>query len=235
MLARETLLTRTLLVSMLLTVAGCLGSKESDVPESGIGPATREAAVEEPPVAPEPVPAEIAEEPAATDMPKVLLTEAEWAKCLVKIGDKLPEGKFPDLEQRTVSLDELLGENLTVVFFWTAGDTKFSALAATAALEDLEKDVFGRYQDQGVGVIGINENDQFEVVSKHVKDGGPTFPVVLDPGGAYFAAVATEQIPRVYLVDAARKILWLDPGYSETTRSTLQKAIQAAICGLPKE
>ncbi len=117
----------------------------------------------------------------------------------------------------------------------TVGDTKFSALAATAALEDLEKDVFGRYRAQGVGVIGINENDQFEVVSKHVKDGGATFPVVLDPGGAYFALVASKWIPRVYLVDADRKILWFDLEYSETTRSTLQKAIQAALNGLPEK
>ena len=234
MLAPETLWTRTLVVCVLMTVTGCLGSKESDVPESGPGRAVR-AAVEEPPVAPEPVPAEIAEEPAATEMPEVLLTEADRATCLVKIGDTMPVGKLPDLAERTVSLAELMGEKLTVVFFWTVGDTSFSALAATAALEDLEKDVFGRYQAQGVGVIGVNENDQLEVVSKHVKDGGPTFPVVLDPGGAYFAAVATERIPRVYLIDAARKILWFDLEYSETTRSALQEAVQASLNGLSKK
>ena len=234
MFDRETPWTRTLVVSMLLTATGCLGSKESDVPESGLGSATR-ATVEVPLVAPEPVPAEIAEAPAATEMPKVLLAEADRATCLVRVGDMLPAGKLPDLGKRTVSLTELMGEKLTVVFFWTAGDTKFSALAATAALEDLEKDVFGRYQAQGVGVIGVNENDQLEVVSKHVKDSGPTFPVVLDPGGAYFAAVAIERIPRIYLVDADRKILWFDLEYSEITRSTLQKAIQAALNGLPKK
>jgi hypothetical protein len=46
---------------------------------------------------------------------------------------------------------------------------------------------------------------------------------------AYFAAVATERVPRVYLVGADRKILWFDLEYTETTRSTLKKAIQAAI------
>jgi peroxiredoxin len=235
MLACETLRTRMIAVCVLITTTGCLGSKESDVPESGPGPAAREALVEEPAVAPEPVPAEIAEEPAATEMPEVLLAEADGATCLVKIGDTIPAAKLPDLGERTVSLTELMGEKLTVVFFWTVGDTDFSALAATAALEDLEKDVFQRYQAQGVGVIGVNENDQFEVVSKHVKDGGPTFPMVLDPGGAYFAAVATERLPRVYLVDADRKILWFDLEYSETTRSTLQEAIQAALGGLSKK
>jgi len=231
MLACETLRTRTLVVCVLLTVTGCLGSKESDVPESAPGPATRETVEEPPMVAPEPLPAEIAVEPAATEMPEMLLTEAQWQKCLVKPGDAMPEGKLPNLEESTVQLGELMGEKLTVVFFWTAGDTKFSALAATTALEDLEKDIFGPYKDEGLSVIAINENDQFEAVSRHVKEGGPTYPVLLDPGGAYFAAVATERIPRVYLLGADRKILWFDLEYSETTRSTLQKAIQAALNG----
>jgi peroxiredoxin len=181
------------------------------------------------------VPAELAEEPTATEMPEVLLSEADRATCLVKIGDAMPEGKLPDLQEKTVSLTELRGEKLTVIFFWTVGETKYSALAATSALEDLEKDVFQRYRAEGVGVIGINENDQLEVVSKHVKDGGPTFPVVLDPGGAYLAAVATERIPRIYLVDAGGKILWFDLEYSETTRSALQEAIQAALGGPAKK
>jgi len=229
MLAHQTPRTRMLVICMLMTVTGCLGSKESDVPESGPGPAQRETLVEEPPVAPEPVPAEIAEEPTATEMPEVLLTEADEATCLAKIGDTMPDGELPDLGERTVSLAELMGERLTVVFFWTVGDTKFSGLAATAALEDLEKDVFQRYQAEGVGVIGVNENDPSEVVSKHVKDGGATFPVVLDPGGAYFAAIATERLPRLYVVDATRKILWFDLEFSETTRSSLQEAVQAAL------
>ena len=231
MLACDTLWMRTLVVFVILTVTGCLGSKESDVPESGPGPAAREVLDEEPVPPPEPVPAEIAEEPAATEMPEVLLTEGDMATCLVKRGDAMPEGKLPDLEEHLVSLGELMGEKLTVVFFWTAGDTKFSALAATAALEDLEKDIFGPYKDEGVSVIAINENDQLEAVSRHVKEGGPTFPVLLDPGGAYFAAFATERIPRVYVVGADRKVLWFDLEYSETTRSTLRKAIQAALAG----
>ena len=230
MLTGETPWTRMLVVSVLLTATGCLGSRESDVPESGNGPATRET-LEEPLVPAEPVPAEIAKEPAATEMPQVLLTEADKATCLLKIGDTMPDVKLPDLGDRTLPVGELMGKELTVILFWTVGDTKFKALAAMAALEDLERDVFQRYQEQGVGVLAINENDQSEVVSEHLKDGGPTFPVVLDPGGAYFAAVASERVPRVYLVDAARKILWFDLEYSETTRSTLQEAIQAALGG----
>ncbi len=229
MLACDTLRIRTLVVCAVLTLTGCLGSKESDVPESGPGPEARNAVEEEPTPPPEPVPAKIEEEPAATEMPKMLLSDADLQTCLVKLGDAMPKGKLPDLEDRTVSLGELLGEKLTVVYFWTEGDTKYSALAATAALEDFEKDVFEPYRDKGVNVVAINENDQLEAVSRHVKEGGPTFPVLLDPAGVYFAAVATERIPRVYLVGADRTILWFDLEYTETTRSTLKKAIQAAL------
>ena len=67
-----------------------------------------------------------------------------------------------------------------------------------------------------------------DVVAKHTEEADVTFPSLLDPGGAYFAAVATERLPRIYLLDADGKILWFDMEYTETTRGALKQAIHAS-------
>ena len=212
-------------IGVMAASAGCPGREEPDALDSSDRPSFQPPAPE---VAPEPVPVEVTEKAPSSEMPQVRMTEADRATCRVAVGDTMPEGELPDPEGASRPLAELLGKSLTVIFFWTEGDSTFSKMAATATLEDLENDVFQPLSDEGVAVIAINENDSTEVVGHHAKESGATFPTLLDPGGAYFAAVATEHLPRVYLLDAAGKILWFDLQYTETTRASLKQAIHAS-------
>ncbi len=162
--------------------------------------------------------------PPPPTMPKVKLTQILAATCLVQKGDKMPEGELQTVDGKAVPLKELYGEKLTVVFFW---DSKNEY--SLDELKDLTASVVEPFGEEGVQVIGINVGDTPEVVTEQVEALGAGFPNLLDPGGEYFAKVATEKITRTYLLNAAGTILWFDLEYSITTRHDLPMAIQVVL------
>ncbi|NQT15423.1 MAG: TlpA family protein disulfide reductase [Planctomycetes bacterium] len=219
--------TRWMIPVLLVALAACLGCPGSDTPDQDDGSAA--------PARPQPAPVEeiaaepVEEPPPPPTIPQVLLTEALRQTCLVVADDSMPEAELSDLDGEKQSLPEQYGENLTVVFFWTRGNAEFSAMAAGAALEDLQMDVFEPYSEKGVRVVGVNEGDTPEDVKAIVEEAGATFTQLLDPDGALLEKVATEKLPRPYLLDAEGKILWFDLEFSRTTRDSLLQAIQVAL------
>jgi peroxiredoxin len=165
------------------------------------------------------------EPPPAAKMPEVKMPEKLLETCLVKVGDRMPEAELADLQNKRVSLRSLLGKKLTVVLFWNSDN-----LYATQALEYAGLEVAEPFGKKGVGVIGIDVKDAPEAARKAVADAGAKYVNLLDPEGRYFSKVATDQkVPRVYLLDASGKILWLDIEYSASTRRDLDRAIKFAL------
>mgnify|MGYP000100215718 CR=1 FL=1 len=164
------------------------------------------------------------EPPPAPKMPEVKLPAALAQTCLVNVGDVMPNKDLTELDGKTVELHSLLGKKLTVVLFWQAEN-----LYSTQALEYLEGDVVKPFGERGVQVIGINVKDPPDAARKAIQEAGAKYPNLLDPKGEYFAAVATERIPRVYLLDPAGKILWFDIEYSPSTQRDLERAIRFVL------
>lgn len=224
-----------LAAALALGVCVCVGCEEKGQPGSaakaglgGEGPAVPETKpAPAKPVEVEPTPPE--EPPPPATIPEVHLTEALQATCLVDVGDAMPDGELTDPSGQKQSLADLRGKKLTLVVFWTRGSTEFSAMAAEMRLEDLQKDVYEPYADKGVQVIAVNEGDEAGVVQKMAAEAGANYPVLLDPDGALFAEVATERLPRPYLLDAEGKILWFDLEFSPITRDKLMQAISVAL------
>ena len=144
--------------------------------------------------------------------------------CLVKVGGSVPEADLANLEGKRVALRSFFGKKLTVVLFWQSEN-----MYATQALEYLELDVAKPFAEKGVRVVGVSVKDSSEAARKAVQQAGAKYVNLLDPQGTYFAKVATEKIPRVYLLDASGKILWLDIEYSSSTRRDLERAIKFVL------
>ena len=155
--------------------------------------------------------------------------ESLLATCLVQVDDVMPDGELSDLEGNVLSISTLYGLKLTVIFFWTVGDGMFAREAAAENLQDLREHIAEPYLAKGVQVIGINENNPPDVVAELAAQTQSAFPMLRDPEGAFFAKVATETMPRVYLLDADGKILWLDTELSRTSREGLTQAIQVVL------
>ncbi len=162
--------------------------------------------------------------PVPTSMPTVVMTEAHAATCLVKVGEVFPEVTLNDSFGEPTTLASLRGEKLTVVLFWNAR-TPYGI----AQLHDLETYVQSRFNSQGVSIVGINVGDTTETVRDITSDKGIAYPQLLDSDGSLYRQVATQCIPRVYLLDTQRTILWLDLEYSVGTMRHLLQAIRFQI------
>lgn len=167
--------------------------------------------------------------PPPPEVPEVHMTEALMETCLVFIDDSIPEGELADADGNPQSLEDLFGEKLTVVLFWTSGESMMAKMSATSALEDLEKDIAEPYAEKGVKVVGISVNNTPEVAAEHITESGATFTNLHDPEGTFFAKVATEKLPRTYLVSPDGKIIWFDLEYSRASRRNLLQAIQVTL------
>ena len=172
----------------------------------------------ESPVGPRPVPS----------IPKVEMTARQSVTCLVKVGDRLPDQELPGTGRSDSSVRSLFGKRATIVLLWKAEDP-YSA----SALEDLQTEFAGLYGAKGLAVVGIEVKGSPEVARKTIIDTGSKFPNLLDGDGKYFAKLATEGLPRLYLTDATAKILWLDIEYSSTTRHQLTEAVRAVLGDRP--
>jgi peroxiredoxin len=188
-------------------------------------PARRVAAVE-PAASAHPVHAMFADQltPAELIMPKVQLTERHAETCLAKVGDLMPDLRLPDLKGREQSLSKLLGSKLTVVLFWRSQHPY-----DVEELADLGPDIAVRYSAQGVQVVAINEEDPPDRVREIVQRAGADFPVLLDAEGKGLAQVATQKLPRTYLLDPSGKIVWFDIEYTRSTRRDLMRAIRFTL------
>jgi peroxiredoxin len=171
------------------------------------------------------------EPPPPPKMPDVKMPENLLKTCLVKVGDRMPDAELADLRGQRAPLHSLLGKKLTVVLFWNSEN-----LYSTQALEYAGLEVAEPFGKKGVAVIGIAVKDAPDAARKAVADAGAKYANLLDPQGRYFAKVATEdKVPRVYLLDAAGKTLWLDIEYSASTRRDLTRAIKFVLGEKPAD
>jgi peroxiredoxin len=158
------------------------------------------------------------------EVPPVVMSEQHAATCLVKLGDTMPDARLPDLAGKEQDLSNLLGDKLTVVFFWT-GTNRHSV----DELHDMAIKVASPLAPLGVRVVGICERDTASVARRTSEKAGVSFPVLLDASGTFYERLATAGMPRTYLLDATGKILWLDIEYTRATRRDLREALRALL------
>lgn len=153
--------------------------------------------------------------------PKVLLSDAHRATCLVGVGDVLPQLAVTRRSGDTAQLLQLSGEKLTVVVFWSAGSRSGSEQISRLPLE-----IVTPFADYGVKVLTINTEDSAEQLNDLVpSDEAAGYEVLLDKDGQAFAKIATEVLPRTYLLDSEGRVLWFDLGYSRGSVRELTNAI----------
>ena len=75
----------------------------------------------------------------------------------------------------------------------------------------LEKDVWQRFKDDGLKLIGIDKDEPLDVVRKFQKRVGTTYPIALDPGSKHFTKFAHKNsgVTRNIVIDRDGKIAFL--------------------------
>ena len=219
-------LARFLIVaSLAMAFSGCPKKATEDLSQGVKGQADWSSFKKQPDVKPGEKGKDVKPEPPKKkELPDVHLDELLKATCRVNRGDAMPEATLADVAGKPVPLRSLFGAKATVLLFWSGEDgyTK-------APLRKLPVDVLEPFGAKGVAAVGVSVKDKPEAARKAVEEAGVKYANLVDPDGVYFAKVATKKLPRVYLLDAAGKVVWFDVEYSPTTRRDLAQAIEIVL------
>ncbi|MBC8356627.1 MAG: redoxin domain-containing protein [Planctomycetes bacterium] len=157
--------------------------------------------------------------------PQVIMTQRDAATCLVKPGEPFPAARLSDVDGQEHSLEELLGEKLTVIVFWDNANR-----LGREQIRRLESETVVPFRGMGLNVVAINSGDSSEqIIDLLPTDREPDFSVLLDTDSSLFAKVATERRPRTYLLDSEGSILWFDIEYSRGSARDLSNAIHVYL------
>lgn len=126
-----------------------------------------------------------------------------------------------DVEDNEVSLGSFSGNNLLLVFWttWCSWCTKEKPIL---------KEFVSDYQDK-IKVIGINIQEEKEVVKKHVEELQLNFPTLLDKTGEVSKSYNVITHPSHFLIDKEGKIRAVRPGFAS------REDLEALVKILPEE
>ncbi|WP_424896929.1 TlpA family protein disulfide reductase [Thermogutta sp.] len=162
-------------------------------------------------------------------IPSVVMAEVDRAQCKLFVGDVIPTAVLPNLEGQETDIKQLLGNEGTVLVFFSVGEGQRERLLASNLLGDLQEDIVKTHGSSGVSVIAIHVADDKGRLAALVKDAQVEFPVLVDRDGKYYGQFALHSPPALYLLDSSGKILWLDIEYSRATRENLKQAVEALV------
>lgn len=160
--------------------------------------------------------------PPPPEIKPVVMSQEHLETCIVRTGGEFPRGTLANVSGDEQSIEQLLGTTCSVILFWSEDDPY-----GVAALRELNLGVQQQYANSGVQVIGVHVGEDTEAAKARIDETGATFPQLVDPDGSYFSSVASEMLPRVYLLDTSGTVAWFDVEYSRETRRLLLDAIAA--------
>ena len=130
---------------------------------------------------------------------------------IVEVGDMAPDFKMEFTDGQKTKLSELRGQ--IVILQFTASWCSVCRLE----MPHLEKDVWQKYKDQNVLLIGIDRDEPLETVIAFQKKIGTTYPLALDPGANIFGLFANKEagVTRNVVIDKTGKIVFLTRLFEE--------------------
>ena len=130
---------------------------------------------------------------------------------IVEVGDMAPDFEMEFTDGQKTKLSELRGQ--IVILQFTASWCSVCRLE----MPHLEKDVWQKYKDQNVLLIGVDRDEPLETVIAFQKKIGTTYPLALDPGANIFGLFAKKKagVTRNVVIDKTGKIIFLTRLFEE--------------------
>jgi hypothetical protein len=153
--------------------------------------------------------------------PKLFFSASQLATCLLKQGDTVADCVLQTKTAELVNLKSKLHPSLNLLVFWNQQET-----TAKEQRERLEEDLEVPFRANRIHVIAVHVGDAGGPIPTEWTDSNETVDMLLDPDGSCFAKLATEKLPRTYLLDEKGQILWFDIEYSRDSVRELLNAIR---------
>ena len=124
---------------------------------------------------------------------------------IVSVGDEAPDLLLEYTDGQKIQLSDLRGSVVVLQF------TASWCSVCIQEMPHLEKDVWQRFKDDGLKLIGVDKDEPLDVVRKFQKRVGTTYPIALDPGSKHFTKFAHKNsgVTRNIVIDRDGKIAFL--------------------------
>jgi len=124
---------------------------------------------------------------------------------IVAVGDTVPDLELEYTTGEKLTLSELRGK--VVVLQFTASWCSVCRME----MPHLENEVWQRFKDNDLVLIGIDRDEPLDVVQKFIKEMGVTYPIALDPDAEHFARFAPKKagVTRNIVIDKNGRIAFL--------------------------
>lgn len=144
---------------------------------------------------------------------------------IVGIGDSAPDFSMLLTTGETLKLSELKGS--TVILQFTASWCSVCRLE----MPHLEKDIWKKYKDKNLLLIGIDRDEPLETVINFKKEMKTTYPIALDPGGKIFSLFAERNsgVTRNIVINQSGEIVFLTRLFEENEYKQMLKVIESLV------
>ncbi len=116
-----------------------------------------------------------------------------------RTGAPAPDFTLVDLEGNTHKLSEYVGQAV-IINFWSV-----YCVPCRAEMPDLQQ-VYEEYQDQGLVLLAVNQNEPPNEVDGFIDDYDLTFPILYDTGFEVSRDYEIESFPTTYFVDRRGRV-----------------------------
>ena len=141
---------------------------------------------------------------------------------IVKVGDMAPDFEMEFIDGAKSRLSDYRGQ--IVILQFTASWCSVCRLE----MPHLEKDVWQKYKNKGVMLIGVDRDEPLETVIEFQKKIGTTYPLALDPGADIFGLFANKKagVTRNVVIDKTGKIVFLTRLFEEKEYQEMLRVIK---------
>ena len=153
--------------------------------------------------------------------PRVVMTEHHQAMCLKNVNDNFADVMIETRAGNRIRLDSFLDKPLTIVVFWDV----HQAMSRDQILW-LRRDVLDRVDETEVKVLTVHVGNDREEATKFLASNGLRDGVYFDQRLNAFHKVATDLLPRTYLLRSDGTIAWFDCEYSQHMLFEMREAIE---------
>ncbi len=154
----------------------------------------------------------------------IILLLASIPALAAEEGEQAPDFTLPSIyaDQPDISLSSLAGK-VVYIDFWA------SWCAPCLTSLPLYNDLYHRYRDQGLEVMGITVDDPIEDGLEFLADTPLDFPIPADPAGEVMDLYAVYGMPTSYLIGRDGAIRLVHMGFRDGDIEKIERAVREAL------
>ena len=158
---------------------------------------------------------------------KLLLSVLILVGGLNLSANKVPNFRLKNLDNKTVSYNQVKGEKLTVIDFW--------ATWCKPCVKSIPKlvEMADEFENRGVNFVGISIDGPRNLakVKPFARSLGVDYPVLLDTNSEIMARLGVQAVPSLLIVNSENEIVYFHEGYQSGEEQDIKEELVKLLGG----